>query len=672
MALFRRKAREPEEYDPATGMVIHRNVAEANAKALELAGDLPVLVHTWGWPVYGAHGALYRRQPAVRTVVDFLSHNVGSLNLKAFLRADNADREEIDNHPVVELLRKPNPSTTRYRFMRDTVADMAIEDVAFWRKIRQGARVVGLVRIPVSKITIDTTSSTTRYRLSQTGETISPADLVIFPGYSPDGDTWGVSPMETLLFTLQEEWNSQQHRQYFWKNAARRDGVIIRPLDAPVWSGEAKQRFRQDWEATHTGAMNAGRTPILEDGMTWEPDAFSPKDSEYIEGRRLAFEEVCRAYSMSPKLFGVGDTTNANIESFHRQLYQDTLGPTLRQIQDEIELQLLPEVDNTPASLGRIYIEFNLSEKLKASFEEEARTIATAVGVPYLSVNEGRARQNLPRLEGEEFDIPVQPLNVLYGGQPAETVPNADPSTPPQAGNETAPDQLPAAAHVPLELVRSKAEVPAQVIRRREIAVARMQKQMSRYMRTFKRAHTSVTGKSDSKAFDLDYWNRKLHALMYSEATPLVQQNGERAAKQFGTSFDMDVTLNYLDETTRRSAKNINQTTVDELDEAEDEEAVAAVYDRATGSRSAQLAASFVTTMVGFARTEAAKQAEREDPQTQRTKTWVVTSANSRHPEMDGETVGVEEDFSNGMPWPGSSLGDVDEIAGCQCLLELN
>jgi hypothetical protein len=38
----------------------------------------------------------------------------------------------------------------------------------------------------------------------------------------------------------------------------------------------------------------------------------------------------------------------------------------------------------------------------------------------------------------------------------------------------------------------------------------------------------------------------------------------------------------------------------------------------------------------------------------ERTKTWVVTSgAHSRHPEMNGETVPVSENFSNGLAWPG-------------------
>jgi hypothetical protein len=57
------------------------------------------------------------------------------------------------------------------------------------------------------------------------------------------------------------------------------------------------------------------------------------------------------------------------------------------------------------------------------------------------------------------------------------------------------------------------------------------------------------------------------------------------------------------------------------------------------------------------------------------TKTWVVTSGNPRasHAAMNGETVPLDDTFSNGAKWPGdSSALDVDEIAGCNCDVEIN
>ena len=61
------------------------------------------------------------------------------------------------------------------------------------------------------------------------------------------------------------------------------------------------------------------------------------------------------------------------------------------------------------------YVEFDLKEKLKGSFEERAQILQAAVGGPWMTRNEARADNNLPPLEGG--DELIVPLNVIEGGQ---------------------------------------------------------------------------------------------------------------------------------------------------------------------------------------------------------------------------------------------------------------
>lgn len=53
------------------------------------------------------------------------------------------------------------------------------------------------------------------------------------------------------------------------------------------------------------------------------------------------------------------------------------------------------------------------------------------------------------------------------------------------------------------------------------------------------------------------------------------------------------------------------------------------------------------------------------------TKTWHVNSGNSRHPQLDGESVGAYEPFSNGLQFPGDPSGGVEEVAGCLCTVSI-
>lgn len=402
--------------------------------------EIPIMNTSIGWSPGGDFGAIYRRQPAVRTVVDFLARNVAQLKPKIYERIDNDDRLELSEHPMVVQLANPNPMTTAFRLWRDTMTDIGIYDRAYWQKVRQRGLVRALIRIPPTQITLEYDNQTGRrtYRLSG-GAVVNRDDLVIFSGYHPDGSEDGVSPLETLRRVLAEEWAAVNNRENMWRNASRHQLVLSRPADAPEWSDIARERFRKDWQSSMTGAPNAGKTAILEDGMSASAiSAFSAKDSDYIEGRKLTYNEVALAYggsTLATLVTGIGLIGSAGTDSMHTQLYQDVLAPITRSLEDELELQLLPEFETTPARRARVYVEFNLQEKLRGSFEQQARALVTAVGVPYLGVNEARAMLNRPRVEDDSLDVPVKPMNVMYGNQPAVTIPTDDPGTSLRAQN---------------------------------------------------------------------------------------------------------------------------------------------------------------------------------------------------------------------------------------------
>lgn len=603
-----------------------------------------------GW-YFNTYSSLYRRQPAVRAVVDFLARNIAQLNAKAYYRIDATDRREVADHPLAGLLRHPNPQTTRFAHMRDTVADLAVHDRAYWRKIRAG-RQMAIVRVPPSKIQLDMDGDRRVYRDAQ-GNVLSRDSLVVFHGYSPDDDDDGVSPLETLRRVLQEEAAATQHRENMWRNSARQSGFIERPLEAPEWSDTARQRFRTDVEATLAGGSNAGRIGVLEDGMTWNASSFSPEQTQYIEGRHLTYEEVALTYFGPVAGRAFLEATATGSESAHRQVYQDVLGPWLRMLQDEIELQLLPEFEPDTAR-SRTYIEFNLADKLKGSFEEQGRTLVTAVGVPYMTVNEGRAKINLSRIDEDWADQPVQPLNVMYGGQPAVTVPTADPSTP-----------LSLVASAPLALMKAKPNPPAAAIRRRDDAA----KDHADLLRSFfERQERAVL--SAKAAAGVERWDRELTADLYLLATQITRESGRLAARQLDGVYDEQRTFAYLAENARIAAESINVQTFDELAEAAEPDEVRHVFEVAKTARADQLGLSRATGLIAFARVEAALHSQDSDGR-QRMKTWTVTSAKSRHPGMGGEQVPIDENFSNGLRWPGDSQGSPEETTGCQCLLDL-
>ena len=375
----------------------------------------------WGGPSQWWHRAgaeqyaqLYATQPNVRIVIDFLARNIAQLGVHAFRRVADNDRERLAYHDVVRWLAKPNPGTTQYRLIESLMIDIGIYFNAFWFKLRDGnGDLAGLVRLPPATVTVEgwlipsafvwTWPDGTSYRLD-------PRDVCFFGNYDPHDPVSGLSPLETLRQLLAEEGAATDYRESFWQNAARLEGVIERPINAPRWTKEQKAEFRTQWQSRFAGAANAGQTAVLDDGMTFKEASYSARDSEFTASRKLSREECARAYHMPLPMVGLLDhATFSNIKEQHKQLYQDALGPWLTYLVDEFERQLLIESTDQEG----VYFEFNIAEKLKGSFEEQAAALQTLCGRPVMTANEGRARLNLPSMKDDpSADQLSAPLNT--------------------------------------------------------------------------------------------------------------------------------------------------------------------------------------------------------------------------------------------------------------------
>jgi hypothetical protein len=357
--------------------------------------------------------------------------------------------------------------------------------------------------------------------------------------------------------------------------------------------------------------------------------------------------------------------------------------------EDETRMQLFEQ----DYGENDLYMSFNLREKLRGSFVEEAGVLSTAAGRPWLTLNEARAERNLPPIPGG--DQVVVPLNVLEGGQPAPNQPlgdGGDRQTLAQeliwkglrelmtlaSGEEGRRKDivlLPAAA----DKARSTADLAYPRIRARH--AAKYREVLSGYFARQQRSVGALLGAkmaapvAISDEIRSDRWDRELSRDLLALAQATADSFGERFARQSGGSYDSSLLAGWLAANSQRSAARINEFTARQVEEAlasPDHPAIPdgvnSVFEIAAASRAAQIALTKVSTVANFATHEAAKQSGWSQ------KTWSVQSDNPRasHADMDGESVPLEEAFSNGLRFPGDPEGDADEVAGCTCTLSFS
>lgn len=627
---------------------------------------------------------LYRTQPHLRTVVTFLARNIAHLGLHTFELVGETDRRRTRTDPLAQLLAKPNETDmTTFQLMYRLIADFSLYDVAVWMIVRSAETASGWAVYPIPPSWVMATGGGTAWAPawmevirpgSGTRVILEQDEFVLFGGYDPsDPGAWS-SPVGALKQILAEQIEAWVYRQQVWRRGGRVGNYLTRPTGSQ-WSADARERFMRAWDAKWTGpnGPKAGGTPILEDGMELKTLRFNAREEEWSEVAKLSLSTVAAVYQVSPTMVGVLDNANfSNVREFRRMLYTETLGPLLAMIEAVLNTVLRPRVTSAD-----VYAEFNIAEKLQGSFEEQAQVISSAVGRPWMTADEGRARFNMPALGGDAAQL-VTPLNVLVGGQAS---PRDSGSQNRAAGPAKPVRARPAKATGPT-LSRESSTAPLKVkadARSEDEAAA--EQVLRRFYRRQKSAVLSALGaKADDEWWDGDRWDDELADDLYALAMSVTAELGPLTLSELGIEpdlYDVDRTAAFLRAVAESRASAINAATLQQLqaalagDVGEDAQTStpAGVFDQAVETRAAQGGQTLATTLAAFAVTEAARQMAR--PET--TKTWSVRSGNPRssHARMDGETVPIDGTFSNGMAWPGDPAGGVDEVAGCMCSVEV-
>lgn len=375
------------------------------------------------------YAAIYRTQPHVRTAVDFIARNIAQLGLHVYRRVGETDRVRLRSHPLARLIERPNNWTTRHRLIYSVMADRGIYGASFLLKFRpDGVNPMNMLRIPPCLMQTQGQLMPMAYHveLYPKGLDLRPDQVVHFRGYAPEDNVCSVSPIESLRLILDEDLQSVQHRRDLWSNAGRQPLIIRRPKASGEWSQQVAERF----STLFTAALhdpNSMTTPLLEEDMDIVPLSFTAEQSEYTAARMLTREEVATAYHIPLAMFGIAGApaTYGSVEAYLQSLYTETLGPWLDDLENDLELQLFDDFED----MQGVYCEFNIAQKLAGSFLDRAKVLSTAIGVPWMTADEGRAMENLPAMGGNAGNLAV-PLNIDVSGEsaPEPAIPIASPN----------------------------------------------------------------------------------------------------------------------------------------------------------------------------------------------------------------------------------------------------
>jgi len=347
---------------------------------------------------------------AVYACVRIISESIASLPINVYLEEADGDRILQKNHPVQKLLaKKPNNYMTSYTFKDVILTNLLLEGNAYFLIVRDGsARPIELICLDPSKVEVYRHEGQLYYKIEEEDATILQDDMLHFVGLSFDG-LKGRSVLNSQRATIGTSIAANVTAGNVLGNTTQVGGIIKHPGKL---SAEAIERLRTSWNNTYQGPFAAGKTAILEEGMTFEPSKINAQDRQLLESRRFQVEEIARIFKVPLSLIGhLEKAANySSIEALSIDFVRFTLTPYIVSMEEEMNRKLFRENEQ-----DEHYVKIQVEGLLRGDSNARANFYKQMIDMGVLSINEVRKLENLNRIENG--DTHYFPMNYAPIGQ---------------------------------------------------------------------------------------------------------------------------------------------------------------------------------------------------------------------------------------------------------------
>lgn len=348
------------------------------------------------------------KNPTVFRCLDLICSAIAMLPLKLHRETADGGTEIATDHPVQRLLRRrPNAWQTPFEFKGLMQYRALTHDKgAVAMIVRTRGRPVALLPLNPDRVHIAGTEFDPVYVYeSKSGGRIELQRNEVFHlrGLTFDGVN-GISRVKKAAEAIAIALQAERATAALFKNGTFASGALKIPDEL---SEEAFNRMRDSWNARHTGADNAGSTPLLEGGVEYEAFAQTAKEAQTIESRRFQVEEILRAFGVPRPLAMLDDTGwGTGIEQLSIGFVRFGLNPWFTAWQETIGRDLLTDAEDDHDA------KFNPGALLNGTMKDQYDAFAKASGAgghkPWMTANEIRKMLGFPaHPDGNGLTAPV-------------------------------------------------------------------------------------------------------------------------------------------------------------------------------------------------------------------------------------------------------------------------
>ena len=280
-------------------------------------------------------------------------------------------RQEMDVHPLLDLLRRPNPRQSGPELIEAAVGHLLLSGNAYLEVVRPDddrPRELYALRPDRMRVVPDVSGVPRAYRYEVEGRLVDwpvdpmtgASDVLHLRDFHPLDDWYGLSPIEAAAAAIDQHNAAAEHNAALLQNGARPSGVLVFRSDP---GPDGIRRVEEALLERTQGPRQAGRPLVLGGDVDWKEPGLSPKDMDFAESKAQAAREIAAAFGVPHLLVVSGEATFSNRADARLELWKHTVIPLLDRLSSALttwlapmfgaDLRLAHDLDEVPALAQR-------------------------------------------------------------------------------------------------------------------------------------------------------------------------------------------------------------------------------------------------------------------------------------------------------------------------------
>jgi len=339
----------------------------------------------------------------VFSAVRVLAESLGQIPVSV-LELTPQGRKKAPDHPLTALLEQPNTWQTGPEWREMSQAHVALCGNAYSMKTVVRGETRELLPVPPNRVTVEQSAD---YKL-------------IYNVTMPDGRPMPV-PQDRMLHIRGLSWNGRaglsvvsymrevigvglQQVQFgarLYSNGATLRGVIKHPK---AMKKDAMDRLKAQFDDVYSGAHNAHKVMLLEEGAEFQKTGMTAEDAEFLDSRKFTRSEIASWFRIPPHMIGdLERATFSNIEQQALEFVQWTLMPWITRWEAQISRSLLSDKDRAV-----FYPKFVVQGLMRGDFKSRVDGYGQAIKDGWMNRNEVRELEDMNTVDGlDEFLVPL-------------------------------------------------------------------------------------------------------------------------------------------------------------------------------------------------------------------------------------------------------------------------